>query len=383
MLALKLAVRFLKSGRGQTVLIIAGIGVAVAAQIFVGLLISSLQKTLVDRTIGGQPQITVSSATDEVTIADRQSVVDTIKSSGLVNTVTTTADGNAFIRKGEKTYPVIVRGFDSEADSIYRISDAMYLGDWSRNDDEIIVGRDLYDELGISIGDGIEVNSPLGGTAMFPVTGVFDLGVGQLNETWIITNLKTSQSLFGYGDGVTAVELTVDDLFAADTIAETIESRLDNDSLTVSNWKAENSQLLSGLQGQSISSLMIQIFIIVSVVIAIAAILAITVFQKSRQLGILKAMGIKDRAASLIFIYEGLIIGLISSFIGVGLGLFLLYGFSFGTSQPDSPALIDLYIDYKFIVLSWFIAVLAAVLAALIPARRSLRLNPIEVIREG
>ena len=128
---------------------------------------------------------------------------------------------------------------------------------------------------------------------------------------------------------------------------------------------------------------MIQIFIIVSVVIAISAILAITVFQKSRQLGILKAMGIKDLSASLIFIFEGLIIGIIGSIIGVILGLGLLYGFNIGTSQSGSEALIDLYIDFKFILLSWGIAVLAAVIAALIPARRSLRLNPIEVIREG
>jgi len=142
-------------------------------------------------------------------------------------------------------------------------------------------------------------------------------------------------------------------------------------------------EISSKSSGQSISSLMIQIFIIVSVVIVIAAILAITVFQKSRQLGILKAMGIKDRSASLIFIYEGLIIGVIGSIAGIALGLLLLYGFSIGTSQSGNQSLIDLYIDYQFIAISWVIAVLAAVIAALIPARRSLRLNPIEVIREG
>lgn len=99
--------------------------------------------------------------------------------------------------------------------------------------------------------------------------------------------------------------MTVADPFEADAVSEQVRSLLRDDNVSITNWKDENEQLLSGLQGQSISSLMIQIFIIVSVVIAIAAILAITVFQKSRQLGILKAMGIKDRAASLIFIYEG------------------------------------------------------------------------------
>ena len=207
--------------------------------------------------------------------------------------------------------------------------------------------------------------------------------MAQLDQTWLFTPLETAQALFGYGDGITSIEMTVKDYFAADTIAAELGTVIGTGDSTITNWKAQNEQLLSGLQGQGISSLMIQIFIIVSVVIAVAAILAITVFQKSRQLGILKAMGIKDRAASLIFIYEGLIIGLIGSVIGIVLGLLLLLGFSFGTSQGTGPALIDVSIDYPFIAISWGIAVIAAVLAALIPARRSLRLNPIEVIREG
>ena len=78
MLPLRLAVRFLRAGRGQTVLIIVGISIAVAAQIFVGLLINSLQLTLVDRTIGNQPQITVSSATDNVEIQDWETDADII-----------------------------------------------------------------------------------------------------------------------------------------------------------------------------------------------------------------------------------------------------------------------------------------------------------------
>jgi lipoprotein-releasing system permease protein len=106
-------------------------------------------------------------------------------------------------------------------------------------------------------------------------------------------------------------------------------------------------------------------------------------YSKNPPAGYLKGHGIKDSSASLIFIYEGLIIGVIAATIGTALGLALLYGFALGTSKPGAPPLIDLYIDYKFVILSWGIAIAAAVVAALIPARRSLRLNPIDVIREG
>ncbi len=382
MLPFSLAVRFLRSGRGQTVLIVTGIAIAVAAQIFVGLLITSLQSTLVDRTVGNQPQITINPSGDELTVPDYRQKVDEIRQSGLVETVAAAASGNAFVREGEKTSPVLVRGIDNGSIAIYNLDDSLSAGSLP-GPGEVLMGEGLREEFSYETGQEMTATTPSGQTGTYLISGFFDLGVAQLNETWLFTTLETAQELFGYGDGVTSIEMTVEDYFAADAVAAALGDVIDTEGVTITNWKEENEQLLSGLQGQSISSLMIQIFIIVSVVIAVAAILAITVFQKSRQLGILKAMGIRDRAASFIFIYEGLIIGLIGSILGIILGLLLLLGFSFGTSQGEGPALIDISIDYTFIAISWGIAVAAAVLAALIPARRSLRLNPIEVIREG
>jgi lipoprotein-releasing system permease protein len=119
------------------------------------------------------------------------------------------------------------------------------------------------------------------------------------------------------------------------------------------------------------------------VVIAISSVLAITVLQKSKEIGILKAMGIKDLAASLIFIYEGSLVGLLGATFGVILGLGLLYGFDASTTNTDGTAIVDLYIEYDFIITSWFIGVTASTIAGILPARKSLKLNPVEIIREG
>jgi lipoprotein-releasing system permease protein len=383
MFSLRLAVRFLKSGKGQTILIIIGIGVAVAAQVFIGLLITSLQSTLVDRTVGHQPQITITSSEESGLIRGWQTTVQKIDATGLVNTVSVSASGNAVALKGKKTAPVVFRGLDAQADKIYGIRSSVYAGAWDPSSKGVLVGRDLADELEYDPGNYILVQTPGGAQASYRIDGFYDLGVASLNKTWIIANLNVAQSLFGYSGNITAIEMKVGDLFLADTLAARLKADINDSSLSVENWKAQNAQLLSGLQGQSLSSLMIQVFIVVSVVIAIASILAITVFQKSRQLGILKAMGIKDLAASLIFIFEGLIIGLAGATVGLGLGLGLIYGFALGTAEPGVPPLVELTIDYRFLAISWLIAVAAAVLAALIPARRSLRLNPIDVIREG
>jgi len=118
-------------------------------------------------------------------------------------------------------------------------------------------------------------------------------------------------------------------------------------------------------------------------VIAIASVLAITVLQKSRQIGILKAMGIRDSAASMIFLYQGLLLGIFGAIGGILIGLFLLYGFIFGASSGSEEPLIELIIDFRFIALSAIIAISSAVVASLLPARRSSKLSPVEVIRNG
>jgi lipoprotein-releasing system permease protein len=383
-LSFKIAVRFLKSGKTQTILIVVGMAIAISIQVFVGLLLGSLQKSLVNQTIGNSPQITITSATDIGTIRDWEKMVGNIESLGSTKAVSVSASVNGFVRNESANMPVLVRGFDLErADRIYNIRNRIYEGEQIESRREVLIGRDLREELEANLGDRITVSSPDGSISTFTIAGFYDLGVASINKSWVIASLETTQKIFGFDRRITSIEVTVDDVFEADTIASQIEQELDNEDINVESWKEQNEDLLSALNGQQTSSTIIQAVIILSVVIAIASVLAINVLQKSRQIGILKAMGIKNLTASMIFIYQGLLIGLVGSILGMSLGLGLLYAFSTFTTNPDGTALIDLYIEYDFIIRSWIIAILASTLAGVIPASKSLRLNPIEVIREG
>ena len=384
MLPFKIALRFLTYGKTQTILILIGIAVAVSIQLFVGLLISSLQRDLVDSTIGNSPQITITSATDTGTIRDWRSFVDIVEKLGVSKSVAVSASANAFVKDDNKDLPVLVRGLDLEsADQIYNISNSIYEGTTYKSPREVLIGRELRDELEVNVGDKLSVTTPDGTESIFTITGFYDLGVASINKSWVITNIRTVQQIFNLGNRMTSIEFTVDDVFLADTISSRIQRALNSNDIKIENWKAQNTELLSGLEGQQSSSLIIQVVVILSMVTGIASVLAITVLQKSRQIGILKAMGIKDVAASLIFIYQGLVLGLVGSVIGILLGLGLLFAFNtFSTNSAGEP-LLNLYIDYKFILISWFIVVAASTFASIIPSRRSLRLNPVDVIREG
>ncbi|EOR24498.1 hypothetical protein A500_12894 [Clostridium sartagoforme AAU1] len=383
-LPFKIAVRFLKSSKGQTALIALGIAVGVSVQIFIGSLIQGLQKSLINKTIGNSSQITISSNTDDRFIKDYSEIINKIKTSDnrIIN-ISVASDVPALVNEDEKNYSVLVRGMNIEdSDKIYNIKKRIYEGREPKSELETIIGKELQQELGAKIGDKLQIITNSGEINELTITGFYNLNVASINKSWMITTLETSQRIFSLDNRITGIEMQVNEVFKADEIASKLIPTLDN-NFKVDNWKAQNAELLSGLNGQSISSIMIQVFVLISVSLAIASILAITVIQKSKQIGILKAMGIKDRSASLIFLFQGLLLGVMGAILGVLLGLLLGVVFTKFALNPDGTPVVDLYIDYGFIALSAIIALISATVASLIPAKRSSKLNPIEVIRNG
>jgi lipoprotein-releasing system permease protein len=386
-LGFRIATRFLKSNKGQTLMIILGIAIGVSVQIFIGSLIQGLQKGLVEKTIGSSSQITITSDTEDKQIYDYDKLIETIRSSdNNIEDISLTADYPAFLEYGENSQSLLVRGFNLEdADGIYNIYDRIEEGTFPQNAKELILGIDLKEEYGIKLKDEITITTTDQKKVICTVVGFFDLKVSNLNESWGIMTLSSAQDIFGVQNSITSIEIQVKEeaAFIADEVAAKIASELDQDTLSIENWKVQNEQLLSGLQGQSISSIMIQVFVMISVVLGIASVLAITVLQKSKQIGILKAMGIRNSSTSYIFLFEGLILGFFGAVLGILLGLGLSVAFTKFALNPDGTPVIDLYISSSFILLSGVIAVIASVFAALIPAIRSSKLNPIEIIRNN
>lgn len=383
-LAFSIALRFLRSSKGQTFLIALGIAIGVSVQIFIGSLIEGLQIDLVDTTIGSQSQITVTGTKEEERIADYASVIDTIQNETEgVEHVSPVAEGQALIHYADDNYSIFLRGLDfAESEGIYGIEERLTEGVLPTAENEILIGKNLLEDTEMTIGEEVEILTNVGEPQTAVVTGVFDLENANLNSTWILSTMETAQMLFDYGEEATSIEMQVTDVFAADQIAQQIREVL-SDKVEVSNWKDDNQALLSGLEGQSYSSYMIQIFVMISVLLGIASVLAITVVQKSRQIGILKAMGIRDGASSLIFLFQGMLLGIAGAVLGIALGLGLTYAFSTFALNPDGTPIVPLYINPNFIALSAAFAIVVSTLASLIPARKSSKLDPIEVIRNG
>lgn len=382
-LALKIATRFLSASRGQTVLIVLGIAIGVSVQIFIGSLIDGLQRSLVDKTIGSASHVTIVPADSEKEFEETDSLIASLKDNADLTAVSAAFDSPGFIKVDEETYPVLMRGFEFDnANAIYKLDDNLISGSLPSGDNEVMVGKDLADTADIETGDTVDFLTPQGGLAEVTITGIYDLKVATINKSWLPTTLATAQTLFEKEGRLTSIETQVGEVFSADDIGAAIAADLPG-TLSVTNWKDQNEQLLSGLSGQSASSYMIQVFVLLAVLLGISSVLAISVVQKSRQIGILKAMGIRNASARAIFLLQGLILGIIGGIIGTGLGIGLSYAFSSFVKNPDGTPLVPFYLDAQFITLSVVIAIVAAMVAALIPARKSSKLNPIEVIRNG
>lgn len=383
-LAFKIATRFLKSNKGQTILILVGIAIGVSVQIFIGSLIDGLQKSLIDKTIGSSSHITIVPIGKEKYFEDKDLIIEKLKQNGDISVVSKTLDSSAFLFNKEESYPILIRGVEfNDANKIYKLKDRLIKGRIPQGDLEVLVGKNLVEEAELEIGNSIKILTPEGENVDVEIVGIYDLKVASLNKSWVITTLNSAEEIFQKQGNLSSIETQVKDVFRADIVADELDSMIEKENLETLNWKNQNEELLSGLAGQSASSYMIQVFVLLAVLLGISSVLAISVVQKSKQIGILKAMGIKDRAASLIFLLQGFILGVIGSVLGTILGLTLTYVFSNFVKNPDGTPLVPFYLDYTFITISVLIAIISATIAALIPARKSSKLNPIEVIKNG
>lgn len=396
---LKMALRFLKSGKGQTLFILMGISVGVAVQIFLGTLITSLQENLVDATVGNAAHITIKNETTSIeqgpglvfniegnfsnkekNLNNWELLVDYLSTQSDLTAVSPVVSGSAFIVKSGLRSPLVIKGIDStRANQIYNFDQAVVQGGYELTGNSVLIGQELAENYALNVGDSFPVELTSGTSELFIIKGLFDLGSAPINESYVFLDLNRAQKLFELGGNVSAIELQVNDVFAADQIANKLNQQLLG--INASNWKEDNASLLSALTSQSSSSYTIQFFVLMAVTLGIASVLAVSVVQKQRQIGILKAMGASGKATRNIFILQGAILGFMGALLGALVGYLLIQGFLFGTSLATGTPLFPLTIRLNQMMVILIITTLASILSSIGPARNSARLNPIDVMK--
>ncbi len=379
MLPLQIARRFLWRSKLQSILIVLGMAVGIGTQVFVGSLITSLQASLLDATVGNSAHITLAPANDGDRLVIDGSLAAALEDPA-ITAIVPQHRAPVLARIGDEASPLVLRLSEpAERDAIYDLGERMVDGRADAGPGEIVVGVEFAEEAGVEVGDELSLLTDAGDEVRATVTGIFDLGVAAVNAgTAFAAPDLAPNALDLRTDEWGLIELQVADVFESDVLAARLGEVA---GVEVSDWQTENASLLSGLRSQGISSIMIQVFVVIAVGLGIASTLAIAAVQKTRQIGILKAMGLTDAASGAVFVWQGALVGALGTAAGIGIGWALIEGFDAAASSSD--ALFPVSIDPSFAALSAGIGIGIALLSAAIPYRRTSRLDPIEVIQNG
>ncbi|MEN2751287.1 FtsX-like permease family protein [Psychrobacter sp. FBL11] len=392
-----IAMSFLREGRAQSLMITVGVAVGVAVIIFITALVQGLQSNLIENTLGTQAHIRLLSP-DEVnrvippkagtvqlvqedkrpqrlrSINNWQQVTTTLDQLPLLTAVSPTVSGPAFVRRGDALESVALVGTDLERyQKIIPLEEYLISGELRVGADDVLIGSELAKNLGVQVGSKLRIETGQQNNAVVNIVGIFDLGVRELDARYVYLDLKQAQSLLSLPGGVTVIDLTIADIFAAEDIAAQV-GRLT--SLQAESWIETNSQLMNALSAQSLSTNMIIVFVAISVAFGIASVLSVSVVQRTREIGILRATGATRQQILRIFLIQGAVFGLLGSMLGSVASYALVWVFNtFG------PGLFYIPVSANLIMLAMLLATLTGILAAAIPSRRAAALDPVVAIR--
>ena len=398
----RVAVRFLREGRMQSVLIIVGVAAGVAVVAYISALITGLQRNTLDKTLGAQAHVTVSARDDAVmaarvpepgsselvqtqaraqrprSIANWQAMALVLEALPAVAAVSPMVAGAGLAVRGEASKSIALMGVDLDRyDRIVHLRSKVVDGVARLGPGEGIIGRELADDLGVRVGD--RVNLVTGTvTDALRVTALVDLGVRELNRRTVIVPLRAAQSLVGLPGGATSLDLALVDVWVAQTLAADLARRF---PYKVESWQEANAQLVSALNAQSVSTALIRGVVMVVVVLGIASVLVVSVVQKRREIGILRAMGATQGQVLRVFLLQGAIVGALGSALGVLLAVALIWAFTTFVRGSDGLPLFVITLAPRLALQVAGIATLCGVLAAVAPARRAAALDPAQAIR--
>jgi lipoprotein-releasing system permease protein len=210
------------------------------------------------------------------------------------------------------------------------------------------------------------------------VTALVDLGVKDLNRRTVIVPLRAAQNMLALPGGATSLDLGLRDVWTAQALADELRNQL---PYKVESWQESNAQLVTALNAQSISTNLIRAVVLVVVVLGIASVLVVSVVQKRREIGILRAMGATRGQVLRLFLLQGALVGAMGSVLGLLLAKAMIFLFTHFVRGSDGLPLFVIDMPLALAVRIALLALACGVLAAVAPARRAAAMDPAQAIR--
>jgi len=399
---LTVALRFLREGRMQTVLIVGGAAIGVSVIFFITAVLTGVQQDLIRRVMGSQAHVVVKPPEETVTplVAggdverlpsvqarpQRLNSIDgwapmahLIEITPGVRAVAPVATGAALAIKGNATRSIVIIG--TELDSYLRVvqlADKLKTGVLDMRPGDAVIGIDLAHDLGAVLGDRFRVQNAEGVSETLRIRALIDLGSRGLNQRNVYADLRVAQTLLGIPGRVTNLDVALNEMMQADAVAARLRAQTGQ---LVESWIQTNSFLFTAINNQNVMTYLIRTFITIVVALGIASVLVVSVVQKRKEIGILRAVGATRRQMLSVFLLQGGIVGAAGALLGSVMGLGLVVVFSRILRNAEGDPLFSLHFDFRLIGVVLVAAVVLGVLSAVLPARNAARLDPAQAIR--
>ena len=357
--SLFLAARYLKPKRTFvsviTIISVLGVTLGIAVLIVVISVMTGFDRSLQRAILGFEPHLRVSNG--ELLRDWREAQAQIEKIPGVIG-VAPYAQGPVMVEHEGRVYTPVMRGIDVEAEQklidLHHFVDERGIGTSEMTSDTTVIGMVLARELGVTVGDKITVYAPgnvsaiiselrrededpdakpktlkeLKGDVVLPaeltVVGIFNSGLNSYDSTFILVPLFVAQELYGLGDAVHGLSVKTADPYRADELQRTINDRL-GDTGSAVTWYDENSERFDAIRMERHVMFVILMFLIVIAAFGISSTLITVTVQKTREIGIMKALGAQMQQIIWVFLAQGMFVGFFGTLIGLGLGLTALH----------------------------------------------------------
>ncbi|MCX6354248.1 MAG: lipoprotein-releasing ABC transporter permease subunit [Candidatus Aureabacteria bacterium] len=379
---------------------VAGVTLGVMALIVVLAVMSGFERDMKDKVIGVNAALNIST---KGVMYDYQEVVKKAETLPKVVSASPYILGQVIIRGARQARGVVARGIDPQGEArTTALGKYLKFGTLIGSGTGVLVGEELAKDMAFDVGDmvkivsPVEVQTPAGPVPIVVervIEGIFDSGMYEYDTSLIYVDLGTAQKLFRFPDAAHGVSVRVDDLDAGGQVRRELEIMFRYPYI-VSSWMEKNPNLFAAVRMEKKVMFIIVALIVLVAALNIASTLIMVVMEKTKDIGILKAIGVRRHSIMGIFTVEGAIIGVTGALMGTVAGYLFadfinpiadfigwLTGFQLFRSDIYYLDKIPVELSWVRISLTGAIAIVLSIVAALYPAWQASRLDPVEALR--
>jgi len=370
-----------------SVISILGVAIGVMALIVVIAVMAGFDNDLRDKMVGNYSHITVSGY-KAIENSEYKAIIKKSADNRHVIGTSPFLQGQALIKVEKKFFAVSLKGIQPQTEiQVTKIKQYLIKGDINRlGSNGVIIGKELALNLGLGLDQDMVILSPLGKEHRLQVAGIFNSGMYDYDLNLIFTDLATAQNILGLNNQISGIAIKLDNLYLADKVKEELSQAL-GFNYNVRTWMEISPNFFAALKLEKLTMFIILTLIILVASFNIISTLIVMVVEKTKDIGVLKTLGMSAGRIRKIFIYQGLIIGTLGTFLGTCGAVALcalLKKYQFIKLPKDIyyidrlPISIELWPD---IVLVIFVAMSIALVSTIYPASKAAGLKPVEALR--